>query len=225
QEMPEILKLSNGGQRHRYKLYYFDIKGRGEPIRLIFEFFRFKFEDVRVKFEDWPALKKKAPMQFLPYLEVDKGKLVLSQAPAIMRYLAKSFRPGFAGNSKSDSALVDMYGEGAFDMFHVFRTIGMAPEGKREEALAEATPRLEYFCQCYSNHLSKNGNRYIDGDVVTWADLVIVFVVSAMDDLANDILMKYPDLCRYYLRMRDIDELRDYIEANWKHTTIVVKDR
>ncbi|GMS97390.1 hypothetical protein PENTCL1PPCAC_19565, partial [Pristionchus entomophagus] len=225
QEMPDILKLSNGGQRHRYKLFYFDIKGRAEPIRLIFEFFRVKFEDVRVKFEDWPALKKKAPMQFLPYLEVDGGKLVLSQAPAIMRYLAKSFRPGFAGNSKSDSALVDMYGEGSFDMFDVFRTIGMAPEEKREEALAEATPRLECFCQCYSNHLSKNGNRYIDGDLVTWADLVIVFVVSAMDDLANDILMKYPDLCRYYLRMRDIDELRDYIEANWKHTTIVVKDR
>lgn len=71
--MPEILKL-NGGQKHRYKLYYFDIKGaispefrlllllffsgRGEPIRLIFEFFRVKFEDVRVKFEDWPTLKK-----------------------------------------------------------------------------------------------------------------------------------------------------------------------
>lgn len=33
-------------------------------------------------------------MQFLPYLEVDGGKLVISQAPAIMRYLAKSFRPG-----------------------------------------------------------------------------------------------------------------------------------
>ncbi|GMR50781.1 hypothetical protein PMAYCL1PPCAC_20976, partial [Pristionchus mayeri] len=217
--MPEILKISDG-QKHRYKLYYFDIKGRGEPIRLMFEFFRIKYEDVRVKFEDWPALKKKAPMQFLPYIEVDGGKLVLSQTSAIMRYLAKSFRPGFAGISKSDAALVDMYGEGAIEMFDVFKSIGMAPADKKDEAIAEATPRIDSFCKCYTSHLKKNGNRFIDGDLVTWADLVIVMVLSGMDDLAHDILMKYPDLCLYYLRMRDLDELRDYISANWKETKV-----
>ncbi|GMT26244.1 hypothetical protein PFISCL1PPCAC_17541, partial [Pristionchus fissidentatus] len=222
-EMPaDLLQLD--GQKHRYKLYYFDIKGRAEPIRLIFEFFRIQFEDVRIKFEDWPNLKKKAPMHYLPYLEVDGGKLVLSQAPAIMRYLAKTFRPGFAGQSKSDSALVDMYGEGAFEMFDVFKTIGMTPAEAREQALADARPRLEIFCETYSTHLKKNGNRYMDGDLITWADLVTVFVLSGLDDLANRILVRYPDLCRYYLRMRDIDELREYITANWKATTITLKD-
>lgn len=39
-----------------YKLKYFNIKGRGEDIRLIFTVAGVKFTDDRVKNEDWPAM-------------------------------------------------------------------------------------------------------------------------------------------------------------------------
>ncbi|VDO93495.1 unnamed protein product [Soboliphyme baturini] len=44
------------GKPH-YKLTYFDIKGLGEPIRLLFAYVGQPYEDVRVTIEDWPKVK------------------------------------------------------------------------------------------------------------------------------------------------------------------------
>lgn len=47
-----------------YKLYYFNVKALGEPIRMLLAYGGIKFEDVRVAFEEeWPALKPSTCLQ------------------------------------------------------------------------------------------------------------------------------------------------------------------
>jgi hypothetical protein len=41
----------------QYKLTYFNLKGLGEPVRLILTYLGKEFEDVRVERQDWPKLK------------------------------------------------------------------------------------------------------------------------------------------------------------------------
>jgi hypothetical protein len=41
----------------QYKFYYFDIRGPGEPIRLLLNYVKQPFEDVRIIMKEWPEKK------------------------------------------------------------------------------------------------------------------------------------------------------------------------
>jgi len=71
----------------KIQLTYFDFPGRGELARLIFTYGKVAFEDKRIQFQDFPALKPTLPCGQLPVLNVD-GK-VYTQSAAIARYAAK----------------------------------------------------------------------------------------------------------------------------------------
>lgn len=40
-----------------YKLYYFNFKALGEPIRVLFAYGRIKYDDIRIERSEWAALK------------------------------------------------------------------------------------------------------------------------------------------------------------------------
>jgi glutathione S-transferase len=66
------------------KLIYFDAPmSRGEECRLALHLAGVPFEDVRVKREDWPALKPKTPFGSIPVLEMP-GHAPLAQSNAIL---------------------------------------------------------------------------------------------------------------------------------------------
>lgn len=40
-----------------YKLHYFNVRGRAEPTRLMFAYANVPYEDIRIKSEEWPAMR------------------------------------------------------------------------------------------------------------------------------------------------------------------------
>jgi glutathione S-transferase len=78
-------------EQPKLKLYYFDMKGKGEHIRLFCAYAGLKLEDYRFASRDeFLALKNNGTLAFgqVPLLEVD-GKHQLIQTCAILRYLAQ----------------------------------------------------------------------------------------------------------------------------------------
>lgn len=49
--------MGMGEQKPTYTLSYFDIRGRAEPIRMLFMLAEVKFTDRRVSYADWPDMK------------------------------------------------------------------------------------------------------------------------------------------------------------------------
>ncbi|KAI1692485.1 glutathione S-transferase 1 [Ditylenchus destructor] len=97
---------------HSYKFSYFDVRALGEPIRLLFHYVGQPFQDERVDRNEWNEdwskdrtgnkecewnqnRKAKTPFGKLPLLEVDGGKVVITQSSAIARFIAE--KNGLAG--------------------------------------------------------------------------------------------------------------------------------
>jgi glutathione S-transferase len=73
------------------RLIYFDAPvSRGEECRLALHLARVEFEDVRIKREDWPALKPSTPFGGLPVLEMP-GHPPLAQSNAILGLIGRLY--------------------------------------------------------------------------------------------------------------------------------------
>ena len=64
------------------KLYYFDIPGKGEAIRLICAHYKIPLRDVRLTPDEFAELKKEGKLKFgqLPALEVDNSTVLVQSA-------------------------------------------------------------------------------------------------------------------------------------------------
>ncbi|KJH40934.1 glutathione S-transferase protein [Dictyocaulus viviparus] len=210
-------------QKHSYTLHYFDTRGRGELIRLMFVYHNVTFEDHRISMDDWPTCKPEAPMGQVPYLVVDDGKLIICQTLSICRYLAKSLRPEdyFGGETKSDSAKCDMYADTFMDLFSI--GVGAAHEKdpiikeKKETIFENQYPvRLRML----EHHLKNNGGHHFVSRKVLWCDLVALCVLSILEEIKPNILQDFPDIQLYYINMRNLPEIKDYVKNNWPPATV-----
>jgi glutathione S-transferase len=93
----------------KYKLYYFDARGRAELSRMLFALANVDYEDIRVDADEWVNLKQEMPFgqlpvilflsSFLAYFKlVVKNKVLeteggerIAQSMAIARFLARQF--------------------------------------------------------------------------------------------------------------------------------------
>ena len=69
-----------------YKLYYFNAKGAGEPIRIIFAQAGVKYEDFRFEGEDWGKKYKAGTIQL-------RHKFVVRKSTSAIRLLLTKKQP------------------------------------------------------------------------------------------------------------------------------------
>ena len=72
------------------RLWYFDLRGRAEAIRLTLHAAGIAFDDRRVEDADeWAALQPKVPFGRLPTFDTESGTVCESQA--ILRHIDRAF--------------------------------------------------------------------------------------------------------------------------------------
>jgi len=89
--------MSGDSKHPAIKLTYFDVKGRGEQVRLYLKDNAIPFEDNRISFPQLGEEQKKGtlPWGSVPFLE--EGDFSIAQSPAILTYLETKY--GQAGAS------------------------------------------------------------------------------------------------------------------------------
>jgi len=179
-----------------YKLKYFNGRGRGEPIRLIFAYAKVPYEDVRVPREDWPKVKETTTWGQMPLLEVDGVEI--AQTKAIGRFVAN--KHGLAGESDLDKAKCDEYLDVQDDILQEMgKWFRESDAGKKAELAKTIVEDVfpKYFAK-FEVIIKKNGNGVLVGKKVTYADIFLANLVSGLGSHFPDFeLSKFPEMKKH----------------------------
>ncbi|CDW88198.1 glutathione s-transferase [Stylonychia lemnae] len=208
------------------KLVYFDVYGRAEPIRMLLNHAKVEFEDFRIGFAEWPALKAgdNPVLEFeqVPVLVLDNGK-VLSQTKAIMRYLGLQY--GYLPTDAYEAYLVDSYLDAFNDLMHPFALARWEKdEEKKKEILANwLANTFPKFLTAFEKRLESQGHsKFLVGEKLTIADfsfssLISVIVYNELSETSATLRETYetfPRLKEYAHNMKEI--FNDYLESRPK---------
>ncbi len=156
----------------KLKLIYFDFHGgRGEPARLALHIGGVEFEDQRVVFADWPAIKPQMPYQVLPVLEVD-GKL-LAQSNSINRFFGKlaGLYPGDPWQAGLCDEIMDAVEDSTQLLVATFSIKNDNEKKTARQALVDGA--LRSSLEQLQTRLEQSGRKYFSDSRLTVADLKV----------------------------------------------------
>jgi glutathione S-transferase len=156
------------------KLYYFNIPGKGEAIRLACAYGEVPLEDVRMHANEFHDLKVSGKLPFgqVPALSVDED-IMLFQSAAIMRYVGK-LAGLYPTNDDLYAAKIDMAVDSEIDLF-----MGLSVSRYRGEDIFYFQPRS-------FRALAHN--------------LLLTTDVSAIVNRESAFCLHFPVHCCYYLQ-------------------------
>ncbi|GMT15469.1 hypothetical protein PFISCL1PPCAC_6766, partial [Pristionchus fissidentatus] len=201
-----------------YKLTYFDLRGRGEPIRMMFAIAGVPLEDHRIKMEEWgPDFAKTTPFAALPMIEIDGVKI--AQTVAILRYIARE--KGFAGSDNLSAALADSLADqysdfiNAFVPWHIVNA-GYAPGDKDALYKSAYMPARAKHFPFFEEALRKSTTGWIaNTPELTHADVFIasgIEMLLSLDPNADKLFEGFPLFEAHYKKFFAHPKLQKYLE-------------
>lgn len=197
-----------------YTLYYFQIRGRGEQIRLLLHALELPFEDVPVKRDQFLALKAEGPgtLYFgsLPMLE--DGDFRLCQGPVILSYLAA--KHGAAPDQQHLKSKADAIAWGAEELrTQYFKIYGEGRDEARSAFIAGDWQTR--WLPSLNGMLEQNGNSgHFVGDSLSHADIAVWDVLNAFAEYIPEASMDgYPALQAFYDAIRNRPPVAAYLAS------------
>ena len=150
------------------KLCYFDIHGRAAPIRMLLAHKGIEYEDERLSFEAFGALKAAGKVKALPVWEED-GK-IFNESKALLRFLGTrhGYYPRDVNIAWQCDALVD-YFPALVEKFNKH----FLSEEFPEEVLDDFKETMDKLMEKCETQLTKHGKKFLVNENLTIADFMI----------------------------------------------------
>lgn len=212
------------------KLTYFDIEGAAEPVRLALILSGTEFDDDRVAFADWPAMKPTTPYGKLPLMSIDGGA-PKTQSRAMLRWVGSTCSDTLYPSSslyeieEAIGLIKDMQDSWGPNLYMGMRPQNYGyPEGysKTDEG-KELVKRmrdtwvqneLPQWLKFIESMIDKNGGVWIAStDAPTIADCMAVptlrnFSRDFIDYVPADTLNAYPKIVEYITRFVSLEPIK-----------------
>nr|UNY86278.1 glutathione S-transferase sigma1 [Phyllotreta striolata] len=193
-----------------FKLIYYNLTGRGEPIRMLLTYGGVPFEDNRFEWDDWPKIKPTTPLGQVPVLEID-GKRYTQTIP-LCRYLGRMLK--LDGKDDMENLAIDSAVEILWDVLKVaYERNWETSDEKKKQLDAKLHTLSPLLLGKLEEDVKRNGG-FIALNRITWAD--IVFLCS-YEDMMNLVPEKDPfeglaNLRQLKNKLLENENLREYIK-------------
>ncbi|KAK0064228.1 glutathione S-transferase 3-like isoform X1 [Biomphalaria pfeifferi] len=197
----------------KYKLYYFNFRGRGELIRLLLHTAQVEFIDHRVQPSDWPELKPNTPEGHVPFLEIDGVQY--GESLPLARYLAKKYN--LMGDTELDQLNADIIlnhvDQLRLDYVRFKTDSHLTPEQKQileDKFQKQDVPK---FMNKIEKRLVKSTSKYLAGDKLSIADLAVADVLDTFIKENPSVLDSYPSLSEHKAMVMGLPQLSNYLSC------------
>nr|AYN44553.1 glutathione S-transferase S13 [Brachionus koreanus] len=200
----------------KYKLTYFDGRGRAELTRLIFVAANVQFEDEIFPFAEWPGkYRAETPLGQVPYLTLDGEKI--PQSIAYSRMLAKRFN--IAGGDEIEQMRTDVVVDTVTDLQNThylreFDETSQDHDALMKKFVSEEVPmhleRIEKIVNLYGNEGFSVGNS------MKWSDLHVYDIASSMLKFDANILDKFPKIKAICRTVESNEKIAAYLKKRPK---------
>ena len=207
-----------------YKLWYFPVYGRGEPIRMLLAKAGIHFDERTVTMEEWPSIKPSMPNQVVPCLELVNGQKLGETVP-LMRLLAHSH-----GFYPSDFELAGKSDEITDEWEAVYHNVPgpafMQPGEERDAAITKAIEGVSKFLKAIEPHIKNN--KFIGGDELSYTDFLVggcIYLNTAANPQVyesgkwNEMLNQHPNFKAYGERFRA--EMSAYLASDKRRQAFI----
>lgn len=186
----------------KIKLTYFNSPGRAEPVRVVLRLAGVEFEDHRVDFAGFGALKASGalPLGSLPVLEVDG--VVFTQTTAMLRYAARAFAPDLYPSDPVEGLVVDS----ALETINDTVSHALAPSFWEQDADKKLAMRKEFAAGPLARAMgyleglvARSGGPFFLGERPSIADVLVgnqlaQIASGRLDGLSAETIAPYPKL-------------------------------
>jgi glutathione S-transferase len=191
-----------------YKVTYFNGRGKGELIRLVFGAAGQQFEDDRVEFDAWPARKPTAPLGQMPYLTFKDEQKVEQQLPqslAVARFVARKFK--LAGTNELDEARADVMVDTVEEVYQYWYKEVFRKDVPADFA-AKASVQLAKLDKLIAQY-GKGG--FSVGSALTWADLAVFNVAYLYASVQDSILKEFAQVQAVMKSVEENENVKAYL--------------
>nr|UOU03294.1 glutathione S-transferase sigma 5 [Brachionus rubens] len=197
------------GNGIKFKLIYFEDRGKADLIKLLFAYSNQSYEDVQIKPLEWNFYKSLMPFEQLPVLIVN-DEIKIAQAITIARYLANKLN--LNGSNDTESILCDMVVEQLRECGDYATQIMQEIDINKRNLMTQkfSNDILTKTLNGFEKMLSVNSGKYIVGNKITWADLALVNGLEWLDELGKQILNYYPFVKMHNEYIRNIPQVNEW---------------
>ncbi|XP_006168166.1 glutathione S-transferase A2 [Tupaia chinensis] len=194
------------------KLHYFNARGRMECIRWLLAGAGVEFEEQFIESpEDLEKLKNDGSLMFqqVPMVEIDGMKMV--QTRAILNYIATKYN--LYGKDMKERALIDMYVEGMVDLYEMILLLPMTPPDQKDAKVALIKERTtnRYF-PAFEKVLKSHGQDYLVGNKLSKADIHLVELLYAVEELDPSLITNFPLLKALKTRISNLPTVKKFLQ-------------